>query len=623
MCFAIGTSIRQLDGSVIAIEDVVPGHVVAAFDHFGGLVERRVIRIFRGVTDRWIKLSNGLVVTPNHLFLTRGGFKTIADIIANDSMVVLADGGQERLSGEWILYSASTAADFEQAEQLSFGRLGATALAPELIKGWRTYNFEVEDLHTYVAGGVRVHNDCPEYLSTTSGNLVSEHATWVVDVKTGTLEPMMVYRQGGLQTDVAETTVAYNPAGYVSAVTGQQLFAIETSRYNPDTNTFNPVIEFRPGSTTALQQQAGSYSASNYQIQSGDTLSQIAQQNGTTVSALLNANPGLADPNKIYAGQTLTIPGATSSSSHSSNSGQGQTTSSPLVNLGNGNSYNPSTGYAEGQKVDSQGYYFASDGSGTLKNVNWPVLLDLDGNGVSINPLSSSDTFFDMAGDGLKHRTAWAGVGDGVLVLDLGNDGVIDQQKEIDFTQWDPTATSDMQALRDVFDTNHDGKLDAGDADWSLIQGDGHQCRRHDDAQDAGAARHHLDQSDQQQSGDDRGRRLARSLGTTTYTKSGGGTGTVGDASSPTTANGYVVAQTVTHNGDGSTTIDNRATDAVWQSRQRHQHDDQRRRPDPDHQVRRQWRRRVRSYPDRHQGHSMPTARSPRRCRPMMAAARS
>src|ERR1700761_6509436 len=32
---------------------------------------------------------------------------------------------------------------------------------------------------------------------------------------------------------------------------------------------------------------------------------------------------------------------------------------------------------------------------------------------------------------------------------------------------WDPGAKSDMQALEDVFDTNHDSALDAGDADFN------------------------------------------------------------------------------------------------------------------------------------------------------------
>ncbi|MCQ4191514.1 hypothetical protein [Methylocystis suflitae] len=52
----------------------------------------------------------------------------------------------------------------------------------------------------------------------------------------------------------------------------------------------------------------------------------------------------------------------------------------------------------------------------------------------------------------------------------LTNDGKIDQQNEIDFTQWDPTATSDMQALRDVFDANDDGKLSASDANFSQFK---------------------------------------------------------------------------------------------------------------------------------------------------------
>ena len=46
-----------------------------------------------------------------------------------------------------------------------------------------------------------------------------------------------------------------------------------------------------------------------YKIKSGDTLSRIAAQNGTTVAALAAAN-GISDPNKIKAGQSITIPAA-------------------------------------------------------------------------------------------------------------------------------------------------------------------------------------------------------------------------------------------------------------------------------------------------------------------------
>jgi Ca2+-binding RTX toxin-like protein len=100
---------------------------------------------------------------------------------------------------------------------------------------------------------------------------------------------------------------------------------------------------------------------------------------------------------------------------------------------------------------------------------NHPIILDLNGNGVQIAQLSQSNQFFDTSGDGYQHRTAWADVGDGVLAFDAQNDGKIDQQNEIVFTEWDKTATSDMQALRDVFDTNHNNKLDSEDLNQNGI----------------------------------------------------------------------------------------------------------------------------------------------------------
>lgn len=45
-----------------------------------------------------------------------------------------------------------------------------------------------------------------------------------------------------------------------------------------------------------------------YRIASGDTLSKIAARHGTSVSDLMASNTQIKDPNKIYAGQSLTIP---------------------------------------------------------------------------------------------------------------------------------------------------------------------------------------------------------------------------------------------------------------------------------------------------------------------------
>ena len=45
----------------------------------------------------------------------------------------------------------------------------------------------------------------------------------------------------------------------------------------------------------------------SYSIKSGDTLSQIAKKAGTTLKALLAANPSIKDPNKIRVGQKIKL----------------------------------------------------------------------------------------------------------------------------------------------------------------------------------------------------------------------------------------------------------------------------------------------------------------------------
>ncbi|MDY0870629.1 DUF4214 domain-containing protein [Dongia rigui] len=97
----------------------------------------------------------------------------------------------------------------------------------------------------------------------------------------------------------------------------------------------------------------------------------------------------------------------------------------------------------------------------------FPVMLDLDGNGISITDQTTSNKFFNTEGDGLMHRTAWAAAGNGVLALDLAGNRQITERNQIVFTDWDPSAESDMEALLHVFDTNRNGKLDAGDAQFN------------------------------------------------------------------------------------------------------------------------------------------------------------
>ncbi|MBF9232322.1 hypothetical protein [Microvirga alba] len=176
-CFPAGTKVDMADGSQKSIEQICPGDYVLAFAAKGAqsfnLKACKVVRLFSGITEKWLVLrfdaprqssadatSEELVTTPGHRFLTTNGdFKRIDEILASDAQVVLRDGSVVAVSAKQIVYSEKTAHLFEEAKhdcQISHGNI---TLDPQVEAGWKTYNFEVEDLHTYVANGVRVHND--------------------------------------------------------------------------------------------------------------------------------------------------------------------------------------------------------------------------------------------------------------------------------------------------------------------------------------------------------------------------------------------------------------------------------------------------------------------------------
>ena len=195
------------------------------------------------------------------------------------------------------------------------------------------------------------------------------------------------------------------------------------------------------------------------------------------------------------------------------------------------------------------------DGGGST---SVPVILDLAGKGIKVTPLTSSNTFVKLGDDGYAHRTAWAGAGNAVLFFDPTNSGTITESDQVVFTQWDPTASSDMQALRDVFDTNHNGKLDAGDAGFAKFKlmvtaADGTSSV--ETLAQAGIASINLvpgQASVVQPDG-------SAVTGQTTYTRTDGGTGAAADVTLASDPTGVVARQVVTHNADGSTTIETRA----------------------------------------------------------------
>jgi hypothetical protein len=171
-CFPASTPILRPDGKTTPIADIAAGDLVMAFDRFGELVPRKIVRLYRNVTTEWLELSfqdaggaaRSLAVTPGHIFLNEHGrFEQIGRIAARGGRIVDAEGRLLAFESRRIVYSSETKHLYEQATGYLSPEAGALALKPEPVQGWATYNFEVEELHTYVAGGIRVHNESSSF----------------------------------------------------------------------------------------------------------------------------------------------------------------------------------------------------------------------------------------------------------------------------------------------------------------------------------------------------------------------------------------------------------------------------------------------------------------------------
>jgi LysM repeat protein len=98
---------------------------------------------------------------------------------------------------------------------------------------------------------------------------------------------------------MASIAAANNIANYNLIFAGQQLIIPAGGGTGTTPTQPAPTTPTAPGGSTG-----------SYTVVSGDTLARIAQRFGTTVQAIVTAN-GIANPNLIFPGQVLNIPGAT------------------------------------------------------------------------------------------------------------------------------------------------------------------------------------------------------------------------------------------------------------------------------------------------------------------------
>ena len=134
----MGTLVATKSG-LVPIEDIQPGDLVWATDEeTGETALKEVVQTFRNETEEWIHVKvNGeeITCTPMHPFYSPvKGWTSAIDLRAGDILIML--------NGEYVV-----------AEQVQHELLESSET---------TYNFEVEDYHTYYVGSteVLVHNMC-------------------------------------------------------------------------------------------------------------------------------------------------------------------------------------------------------------------------------------------------------------------------------------------------------------------------------------------------------------------------------------------------------------------------------------------------------------------------------
>ncbi|MDR9805485.1 hypothetical protein [Rhizobium hidalgonense] len=503
-----------------------------------------------------------LICTPGHHFLDQyGQFPPIQNMIESGrATVVLASGAFAEVTANRIVYSGETADMFEQAE-IHGMFAGNAALKSVRIDAWQTYNFEVEDLHTYVAGGVRVHNisdpvahdgkgvddlgilakayDVPGYGNQYFNGVALDYYYNSLGGAEGFAGTALGW---GLTTAAAANFSG--ASGFLTEAIFGLAYAEKAGKYNnPETTKYVQYVGNKYVQTVKAahgrESERGFYESfgpARYgeKLGSPEHIADRAFERGYSYLATYSALAGVSpySPEAYHAldkhREQNTARRAGSSGSSSSSSSKSSSGKSSKSSGGRSSSdYGPSP-------------------SGNWSSSTRPVLLDLSGNGLSVETLSTSFKFLDLDGDGYQHRTAWAADGTGVLIIDADADGKISRSKEFAFTEWDPSATSDLEALKHIFDTNGNGKLDAGDEQWSKfrVEVNGQLVT----LDSLGITSIDLTPKGSGQTFEDG----SAITGTTTFTRSDGTTGTVGDAKLANDDTAYIVKTTSVTKADSS-----------------------------------------------------------------------
>ena len=168
--------------------------------------------------------------------------------------------------------------------------------------------------------------------------------------------------------------------------------------------------------------------------------------------------------------------GAVAATSYGVGVGAGAIISEIDQEIGNRNPNDPNPN-RNGNRWDDCEEDPVEDVAGTFEDPGpSPLVLDLDGDGVELTELSQSNAQFDLNVDGFAESTGWVASDDGLLALDVDNDGKIDDGSEL---FGDQTGFDHGFLALGAHDENGDGKIDSQDSVydklivWQDLNGDG------------------------------------------------------------------------------------------------------------------------------------------------------
>ncbi len=158
------------------------------------------------------------------------------------------------------------------------------------------------------------------------------------------------------------------------------------------------------------------------------------------------------------------------STSVSVDGGNAHITASGNFSISSGQYVHATVTYNSVTRTVHTGHVFMSPNNHDI-SFSSPLILDLDGNGIETLNYSSG-VLFDINADGKTERTGWVGASDALLVLDLNQDGVINDASELfgeHMLKQDGSKASDGFDALAQYDSNQDGVIDNQDQIYSQL----------------------------------------------------------------------------------------------------------------------------------------------------------